>query len=71
MAMISGDSRPIRITTYADQEAPLQHTKKAPQWHEFLGWYVAALLLLLLVLAVDGWTREQDMRSHMEKQLHD
>jgi len=43
----------------------------SPRWLEFMGWYFAALLLLLLIVAVDGWTRERDMRNHIEQELHD
>ena len=60
-----------QITTLAEKHTPRADTGRTSKWHEFLGWYVAALLLLLLILAVDGWTRQQDMRNHMEKELHD
>jgi hypothetical protein len=61
----------LRHTTDQELEVPLQNTGHSPKWLEFAGWYVAALLLLLLIIAVDGWTRERDIRNHLEQELHD
>jgi hypothetical protein len=61
----------FRPPSYTEPSMPLQTTTGSPKWHEFIGWYISALLLLLLILAVNGWTRERDMRNHFEQELHE
>jgi len=61
----------LRTPTHHQPGMFSRDTAQSPKWLEFMGWYIAALLLLLLIVAVDGWTRQRDMRNHIEQELHD